>query len=915
MALKITNAIAKRESDFYGERASQKNADPGTFDYHSITQDIHLKDYMEVLIRRKWILISVFTTIVMVACVISFLSIPKYQATAQVLLGGKPTPGNPLGENYERMPERNLYYKTQITLLKNLSLARSVIKELELEKTLSGEFDSHEYLTQASANSSDNKDNNVAGPESDISANLDPKYVFSAKVLKWYLNRLIIMPVHDTSLVNIAFTGSDPALITRIVNKHAHIAIERTVEQHQAQAKDALDWLRSQIEQQKKEVQSAQKAIYEFKKKHNVLSMEDHQTIFSQEMLELNKTLTKAKSDRITQQAIYLQLKQMLKNKKDMLLIPEISNYSVIQNLRNQLVDLKSQQIEMGTKYGPKHPKMIELSNGINQIKNEIGNESNRLKKAIKTKLDRATAIEISISKVLKKRKKKAMSLGKRSIEYAVLKQQAQSNQQIYDFLLKQSEELSLSSAISSSNMRIVDKAQVPIDPVSPNIVVNIFFAVCLGLFTGAGLAFFVEYFDNTVKTPLDVAIQLNLPVLGTIPFFKALQQNNTSVKLLSDLTSQVENEPAYTPMYQIANRLPAELRTPTDGLSARVLVVESVTMNEGKSTIVSQVAANLTEAGLRVLLVDCDLQRPCLDKLFKTGKGGGLGKSIDRIMSHQLTSGTLNDYSMDDLFFLIGLKRKSGHLMVKNDDQTFIAHFKNGIFVHIQNPNNPENNRIGAMLLNGNFITKDQLKDALQRHQRIGQPLGYILVNAGYITRNKLKGPLRLQTEEYLHKIFSLKNGKFIFKPGMISIYDTEKIFFKEDYTSLISNLGSTETSKYLENELFSHIISVNKENLYLLPAGTSRKFIGSLNQIIMKKIFEKLKPHFDVILIDTPPLDAASGIESTLELADGIILVVKAGHLSIKVLNSAIMHLPKDKIIGAVLNQSKINPQSYYY
>jgi Mrp family chromosome partitioning ATPase len=98
-------------------------------------------------------------------------------------------------------------------------------------------------------------------------------------------------------------------------------------------------------------------------------------------------------------------------------------------------------------------------------------------------------------------------------------------------------------------------------------------------------------------------------------------------------------------------------------------------------------------------------------------------------------------------------------------------------------------------------------------------------------------------------------------------------------------------------------------------LPAGKSYKLIGALNQILMKKIFEKLKHHFDVLLIDTPPLDAASGIESLFPLSDGIILVVKAGNLSVKMLNGALNHLPEEKIIGAILNQAKINPQPYYY
>lgn len=913
MAGKVATAISRynAENNHAGGPHKENIARPAAS--RPLNLEVHLSDYLEILKRRKWLVISFFIIIVGAAAAVSFVLTPQYEATAQILLGGQPTPMNPLGDTPQRLPEINLYYLTQVNLLSSRTLASRVIDELKLEKRFALENDAYDLLPNANAK----HQQDASSSELDTPANQNAAYKLSSEVLSWYQRHLKVTPIRDSSLVNVSFTGPDPAFITRIANTHAQVAIENTVQQHQVQAKNALDWLKDQIAEQKKEVELSQRAIYKFKKKYNALSLEDSQIIFSQEMQELNSALSKAKSERITKEAIYLQLKDIMKNRKDTMLMPEISNYPVIQNLRNQLVDLKSRQIEMGTKYGPKHPKMEELNNAIKQIKNEIAIESERLKKTIKADLERATAIENSITRSLNRQKQIAMSLGERAIEYEVLKQQAESSQDIYDFLLKQSEQLGLSSAISSSNMRIVDPAEAPIDPVSPKIFLNILLAVFLSLFTGSGLAFFLEYLDNTVKTPVDVALKLDLPVLGMIPFQKELQQKGNDVALLEDMHGQNGKNSTSAPIYHISNRLPAELRIPAEGLSGRILIVESVTMSEGKSTVVSRIASNLTDAGLRVLLVDCDFQRPALGKFFKISKNGsGLGKSIDRIMSHHLKSGTLNEYSVDDLFFLIALKKQSGHLVVRNEDGTLIiAHFQNGVLIHIQNQNSPKDNRIGTMLLKGGFITQDQLNDALSRHQRTGQPLGYILVNAGYISRDKLRGPLRLQIEEYIQKVFSWKNGKFNFKPGLVSIYENEKIFYEEDYTPLINSLGRTMSSKFMEKELFSRIIGLAKEDLYLFPASTSYKLIGSLNQVLMKKIFEKLKQRFDVILVDTPPLDAASGIESIFHLADGIVLVIKAGHLSVKILNGAINHLPQDKILGTILNQAKVSSHPYYY
>ena len=872
-------------------------------------QEAHLSDYFDIVIRRKWIVIFMFIIIVGGITAYSLMATPQYEASAKLLLKEQPTPMNPLGENSERLPERNLNYQTQVNMLSNRSLAYKVIQALSLKEKLVQQQEQHflqKFLNEAltKIESTSTKDAELAQRNEALKM---------PEVIDWYLKKMEIEPIRDSSLVEISFSGPDPELITIIVNKHAETAIEDTIQQHQKQAKDALDWLKSQIEEQKKEVESSQRAIYEFKKQFNVLSLEDSQIIFSQELQELNSALTRAKSERIAKQATYLQLKEIIKSRQDVLQMPEISNYSVIQNLRNQQINLKSQQIEMGTKYGPKHPKMIELNNGIKQIQSEIGIEIKRLENTIKAELDRATAVESSIVQSLNQQKQIAMDLGERAIDYEVLKQKAESSQDIYDFLLKQAEELGLTSAISSSSMRLVDKAEVPIDTVSPKVVLNILVASFIALFAGTGCAFFFEYLDNTVKTPMDIAVRLGLPVLGMVPVHKELHGKSSNVKMLEGKSDPPEKN--FPPLYHISNRLPQQMRSPADGLSGKVLIVESVTMGEGKTTVISQVASNLTDAGLRVLLVDCDFQRPSLDKLFNVSNGGGLGRSIDRILSHDISSGTLNQYSMDDLFFMLSLKKKSGHLIVNNEDQNFVVHFQNGVVLHVQNNSNSANGRIGNMLLKGGFITKDQLEDALERNQRTGQPLGYILVNAGYISREKLRGPLRLQIEEYIQKLFSWKNGHFLFKPGVFNIYENEKIFFDEDYAPMINNLGRVENSKFIDKELFSHIISLEKENLHLLPAGTSYRLIGSLNQILMKKVFEKLRQHFDVVLVDTPPLDAASGIESIFPLGDGLILVIKAGHLSIKMLNGALNHLPQDKIIGAVLNQAKINPQPYYY
>ena len=262
-------------------------------------QEVHLVDYVDILFKRKWIVIFLFVFIVGGVTGYSLLTTPQYEASAKLLLKEQPTATNPLGESSIRLPERNLNYSTQVNMLSNRTLAYKVIRELSLEDVFLQS--SKQNALQSFANGLLTKIGMAS--EKDAELTQESEESKKSKVIDWYLKKLEAKPIRDSSLVNISFSGPDAELITRIVNKHAETAIQDTIQQHQQQAKDALDWLKSIIEEQKKEVELSQRAIYEFKKQFNVLSLEDRQIIFSQEMQELNSALTRAKSERITKQA------------------------------------------------------------------------------------------------------------------------------------------------------------------------------------------------------------------------------------------------------------------------------------------------------------------------------------------------------------------------------------------------------------------------------------------------------------------------------------------------------------------------------------------------------------------------------------------------------------------------------------
>jgi Mrp family chromosome partitioning ATPase len=442
-----------------------------------------------------------------------------------------------------------------------------------------------------------------------------------------------------------------------------------------------------------------------------------------------------------------------------------------------------------------------------------------------------------------------------------------------------------------------------------------------MGLAFGTGFTLFLEYMDKTIKTPENVMKGLGMSVIGLLPYDKSLSKNKPLPLLLPPNESPNKQEKLLSGYSNgIASSFIAGLPMTQSKFFGQILLVESSTAGEGKTTVLAKSATSLAKGGYRVVMVDADLQRPSLHNICGLNNNGknGLINAMTRILSKKISKGTLDECSVDDLFFLITLRKQSGKLIITNDTQnTMTAAFKNGRLFYLQNQDVPVDNRLGTMLLRGGFITEVQLKDALERNKRTGQPLGYILINAGYINQDRLQGPLKLQMEEHLQKLFSWKQGTFVFESGNVHTYVDEKLYFKEDYTPTINRLGHLAGSCLLERTVLSNVKSLNGSNLALLPAGTEHtKLEEPLNFTLFARILDILKQHFDVVLVDAPPLlEAISDTRPLLSLVDGVVFVIKSGHVSVKLAHEATTYLKesKAKIIGAILNQVKTGNRYY--
>ena len=292
--------------------------------------------------------------------------------------------------------------------------------------------------------------------------------------------------------------------------------------------------------------------------------------------------------------------------------LPDITGDGVGEDIKSQYAVAQAQFANYSQRYTNEHPKMIELKAQIGSLKNKIhGLESS--------------------------------DLGDKTTEYRDLERQVLTNKRMYNILLARLKEIDLSSTLTVNNISIIDMARVPVKPLMPNVPVNMSVAVVVGLMFGIGLAFFVDYLDTTVKSPEDIKVTLELPFLGGIPFIKGddvIQKDtivhNDSKSPISEAYREIRTEILYS--------------MPRDNTSKTVLIT-SAEPQAGKTTTSTNIALALAQQGVNVLLVDADLRKPQIHRIFGIEKKTGLSEFL---LGHTTFGSLLNTVGIDNLKVVI---------------------------------------------------------------------------------------------------------------------------------------------------------------------------------------------------------------------------------------------------------------------
>ncbi len=569
----------------------------------------HLSDYLRVIYKRRWPAVTAFLLVFVSACVYTFTATPIYDARVQILIEKEASNVVTFKEAIEQNQVADDYYQTQYRILQSRALARRTMDALSLwtNPQFTAAERSGGFLGWFSASTAKQSAPPSADETKDQSKSIDK-----------FLANLTVSPIRNSRLVDVRFESSDPVLAANTTNALARSYIDQNLEYKFLSSKEASDWLGARLAEQRKQVENSEQALQQYREQTEAVSLEERQNIVVQKLADLNATVTRAKTERIQKEAAFKQIEAIQNDRAAIDSFSMVLSNPFIQQQKGELADLQRQQAQQSEKFGPNHPDMVKLSVAIRSAEAKIQGEIAKIVQAMRNDYEQALTQERSLTEALEQQKRGALALNRKGIQYGVLARDAASNRQIFESLMQRAKETGISGDLKTSNIRVVDAAEVPRTPTRPNTRNNLLVALFGGCGLAVGLAFFFEYVDSRLKNPVEVSRHLQLPFLGMVP---ALFDESAKDPLINN------GVPAHFSESLRTVRTNVMFSSAEEGI--RSLTVTSTGPGEGKTLVASNLAIGLAQAGRRVLLIDADMRKPRVHTVFNKSQQPGLSNVL----------------------------------------------------------------------------------------------------------------------------------------------------------------------------------------------------------------------------------------------------------------------------------------------
>jgi succinoglycan biosynthesis transport protein ExoP len=573
--------------------------------------EIDLRAYWRVIQRRRWVIVSVFAAAVLLTLLVTLRQTKIYAATATLIIDlnaprvlNKDQVQDVVDNGVSSFLLSKEYYETQYKVLTSRAVAQRVIDKLQLARDL-------RFLGLDHVKDEKKREEELA--------EIDP-------VLELQ-QRLQVLPVKDSRVVRVQVEDRDRGWAAALANAVAEAYITETLSVRSTMTQNASEWLEQQLADLETKLSKSAEDLFKFKQANDIVatSWEDRQSIVSQRLVAVNDALTRARVQRAMLEARSEQIEGLgdaiAKGDADAEAFAIVNQSRTVQELKVRYLEAKVECADLTVQYLKDHPKLAACAAKVAAARDGLLHEVKTILDGARREYDECIQSERKLLRLLNEAKTEAFGLNQHEKQYLELKRAHDNNQRLYELVLQRLKETGVTGMLQMSNVRILDRAQAPERPVSPRPIRNLAIAIALGIVGGLGLAFLLESLDASVTTREQVEEGLGLPFLGVIPSF-AREEAQTVRDVF------VHAHP-HSGAAECLRSIRTNLLFMSPDRPPKTILVTSGGPGEGKTTAATALAEIMADGGSRVLLVDADLRRPRIHKIFGIEPDNGLSSLI----------------------------------------------------------------------------------------------------------------------------------------------------------------------------------------------------------------------------------------------------------------------------------------------
>jgi capsular exopolysaccharide synthesis family protein len=584
-------------------------------EYEAAPAHIPLSHYLWILRRHGWKMLGFVALVVLCTVVVSLRLTPIYESTATIDIDRR-MPTGVLGEDSTQAVNNDAdqFLATQMKLIQSDSVLRPVVDKFKLREV---EPDALEEAVDKSATS--------------LEAPVE-------------LKPLRVTRPPNTYILQISYRSQHRQLAADVANAIAQSYLAHSYAIRYKATENLGDFMERQLEELKAKMEKSSEALARFERDLNLINPEEKTSILTARLLELNSEYTKAQGDRVRKEAAYNSVQN------GSLAAAQASDQGEsLKKLTEDLGEAQQKFAEGRTTYGANHPEYKKLQTRVTELESQLDAARKNVARRAEVEYYEAVDRESQLNSAVKETKAEYDNLNSRSFEYQTLKREADTDKQLYEELVRKIKEAGINASFQNSSIRVADLARPGLRPVFPKMWLNVLLAFLFAAFASVGAAVLSDVLDNTVRDPDQVSRLMNADVIGSLPAVKNWRRHLSpiqNVHVTNGITNgvhvngnghgatglartQAEGDQALSNYEEAIRTLRNSILLTDFDRRLRSVLLTSASPSEGKSTVAAHLAATHASQHKRTLLIDGDLRRPSVHRLYQVPNSVGLSNVL----------------------------------------------------------------------------------------------------------------------------------------------------------------------------------------------------------------------------------------------------------------------------------------------